>query len=343
MSFTFSRCERKFVGSRIRIEPPKNRSKDFWKFYRENQKSVDHIIEAQCFKVFNGFQSVPNSIDFEDVKQSVLMKCYEDDLLRIWDSKLSSLATFLTGRAYFYAQKVLNAAISKEPYDHKGENGQRRRLTQKLYSEINGTPDEEMEQIFSDDSHLDFVDQKNLLEVLRYNLDSRERKVLDLVLRDRTSDEIEAAVQQETPEVTQEYVKSILCVIQRKARALDMGLNVSLRASLTPVKKVQLDRTNIMPVAGKNGKKLSKKRPLTSDEKRALRKLFDEIDGVTQWDTLTNFRLNHMSPAVGDDQPSGYFSHLHKLARQGKIQIRDHAAYNANRIARGQEPLPASV
>jgi len=342
-----SGCERKSAGSRVHLETPERRSnpEDFWKFYKENQESVDHIIGVQCLKVFNGFQSIPKSISFEDVKQSVLVKCYEDEILRIWDYKRSSLATFLTGRAYFNAQKALNTAISKEPYDRKGEKGMRRRLSQKLYSAMNEIQDDDLEEDIVDDSNLDLevVDQNNLLEVLRYNLDSRERKVLDLVLRDRTSDEIETAVQQETPEVTKEYIKSVLCVIQRKARALDNGLNISLRVSHPIVQTIRLDRTNIMPVAGKNGKKLSKNRPLTIDEKSALRRLFDEIDGVTQWDTLTNFRLNHMSPAVGDDQPSGYFSHLHKLARRGKIQIRNRAAYNANRISRGQTPLPDLV
>jgi len=338
----------------------------FWKFYTLNQESIEYIVGVQCFAVYRKYKLVPASINFDDLKQSVLERLYDACILAIWNPSLSSIATFITGRAYRYAQKVMTAA-ARGPYelDHVLESNEkgckvvrsRRRLVQKLYGEINGMPtdfddeDDDQECISDTKSTAEAIEQKNLLEVLRDNLDNREKKILDLVLRDHTVDELKKKAHPD-PVVSREFLKSSLRVIRRKAVALDACRNVALSA---PEKRVsfRFDRKNVMPVAGKNGKKKRMNRSLTDAEKMGLYNLYVSLDGVVDWDTLTEYRINHMSPSIGPDQPSGYFSYLHKMVRLGRpavingqvleLQIRDRDAYNANRSARDQTTLPETL
>jgi len=99
--------------------------------------------------------------------------------------------------------------------------------------------------------------------------------------------------------------------------------------------------SKVIYLVGKNGKKRRKRRPLSAQEKAGLYKLFIQLNGVVEPDTLANYRVKHMHHTVGPDQPSGYFAYLHSLARKGLIPLRDPGAYLASRISRYQGgPLP---
>lgn len=329
---------------------PEQRSckEKFWEFYHQNP-DLDRIVSIQSFKVFRAFKSIPAGTNLDDIRDSVLVRFHEKQILAIWNPKLSSIATFLTNHAYFYAKKTLNALISKEPY-YRGEEKvidrviggveeyhyetRRKRCMQKLYGDLNNMPVESEDEtsVLGDSTFImSEIENKDLLSVLRTSLRPGEKKVFDLVMKDRSLKEMQEDLSREGAEVTEQYIKSTLSRIHRKAKALDSGLHIRLKPTL--------DRSNLMPVAGKNGHKKRTSRPLNKEEKKGLYNLYVKLDGIVDWDTLTEYRLKEMSPSVGPYQPSGYFSYLHRLARTGRIKIRNRSAYNANRISRGQEPL----
>ena len=87
---------------------------------------------------------------------------------------------------------------------------------------------------------------------------------------------------------------------------------------------------------GKNGHKKEFKRSMTPDEKKAIRKWWLAKDGCCTWDTVVEFRTQHMPPEVAIFQVVGFITTLHKALAKGEFTGIDIAKYNEHRKARGQ-------
>ena len=87
---------------------------------------------------------------------------------------------------------------------------------------------------------------------------------------------------------------------------------------------------------GKNGHKSEYKRPMTADEKKAIRKWWLTKGGCCSWDSVVEFRKEHLPPEVAIFQVVGFITTLHKALAKGAIDGINIAKYNEHRKARGQ-------
>ena len=290
------------METRRKIELKYLEHQDFWAFYMANKEDVDYIIEASC----RMFQRIVPS---EDMKTEILLELYRSGFLDRYDSTKARLNTYITSlvraHAKTVAEREVPGSVRKDvtPRQQVLDSEFNEGTTESLYL----TAPEEEEGVAEMD--------RRYLNKLKDRIESTSRRVLDMLLKDQTSQEISDALGCTKP-CTSWYCRKLIIALRRLAKK-----ELRLRRELSKVRR---------PAVALNRHKKAKTRNLTEDEKALIRNEFLKLNGIFLESKKDASRIKAMLPAdVTVFQVSGEIFKLHRLVKEDKLRVDNRAAYFA--------------